>query len=188
MREVTDFVDDDTIQRNKDWVLSRRKPDGSGEFMVNPKQLDTFGKAGQDVTDFYITWILSKEKDQTAITLKAEIANVQKVLKENQDTYLQALAALIFHNVGMDDQAKIQAKFLVAQQQDTGEIIGAESSITNSRGKNLLVETTALTAMAWINVDKTVFREMIDKSLGYIMSQAKDGGRFGSTQATVLSL
>lgn len=88
----------------------------------------------------------------------------------------------------MDDQAKIQAKFLVAQQQDTGEIIGAESSITNSRGKNLLVETTALTAMAWINVDKTVFREMIDKSLGYIMSQAKDGGRFGSTQATVLSL
>jgi len=34
------------------------------------------------VTDFYITWILSKEKDQTASTLKAEIANVQKVLKE----------------------------------------------------------------------------------------------------------
>lgn len=82
MREVTDFVDDDTIKRNKDWVLSRRNTDGSGEFMVNPKQLDTFGRAGQEVTDFYITWILSKEKDQTASTLKAEIANVQKVLKE----------------------------------------------------------------------------------------------------------
>lgn len=27
MKLVTDFVDDDTIQRNKDWVLSRRNKD-----------------------------------------------------------------------------------------------------------------------------------------------------------------
>lgn len=92
-----------------------------------------------------------------------------------------ALAILIYHNVGMDDQAKTIAKLLVANQQATGEVIGAESSITNSRGNNLLVETTALTTMAWISVDKTIFREMIDKSIGYIMKQAKDGGRYGST-------
>jgi len=88
----------------------------------------------------------------------------------------------------MDDQAKIVAKFLVANQQVTGEIIGAKSSITNSRGNNLLTETTSLTAMAWMSVDKDIFRDMIDKSIGYIMKQAKDGGRYGSTQATILSL
>lgn len=67
------------------------------------------------MTDFYITWILSKEKDQTQDTLAAEIKNVQKVMSKTKDTYLRALAALIYHNVGMKDQAKITAKLLVAQ-------------------------------------------------------------------------
>jgi alpha-2-macroglobulin-like protein len=45
MRNLTDFVDDGTITRNTDWLLSRRKDDGSGSFKLNPKALDTFGRA-----------------------------------------------------------------------------------------------------------------------------------------------
>jgi len=45
MKEVTDFVDDDSIKRNTNWILSRRKKDGSGSFKVNPKALDSFGRA-----------------------------------------------------------------------------------------------------------------------------------------------
>ena len=65
---------------------------------------------------------------------------------------------------------------------------GAESSITNSRGNNLIVETTSLAALAWMDIDASGYGQQVDLAIGYIMKQAKDGGRFGSTQATILSL
>ena len=45
MQLLTDFVDDAAITRNTDWLLSRRKADGSGSFELNPKALDSFGRA-----------------------------------------------------------------------------------------------------------------------------------------------
>ena len=42
--------------------------------------------------------------------------------------------------------------------------------------------------MTWLKVDPSFFIKEIDTSLGFILKQAKDGGRFGSTQATILSL
>jgi hypothetical protein len=36
------------------------------------------------------------------------------------------------------------------QDQNTGAVLGAKQSITNSRGKNLDIETTAFTAIAWM--------------------------------------
>jgi hypothetical protein len=63
----------------------------------------------------------------------------------------------------------------------TGAVEGAESSITNSRGNNLLVETTSLALLSWINIDSGSFGDQIDQALAFILKQAKDGGRFGST-------
>jgi hypothetical protein len=45
MKMLTNFVDNEAITRNTDWLLSRRKRDGSGNFEMNPKSLDSFGRA-----------------------------------------------------------------------------------------------------------------------------------------------
>lgn len=45
MKEVAGFVDDEAMSRNTEWLLSRRKNDGTGQFHVNPKALDSFGRA-----------------------------------------------------------------------------------------------------------------------------------------------
>jgi hypothetical protein len=45
MKDVVTFVDDSTIQRNSDWLMKRRKNNGSGQFNLNQKALDTFGRA-----------------------------------------------------------------------------------------------------------------------------------------------
>lgn len=37
------------------------------------------------------------------------------------------------------------------QNEETGAVEGAKSSITNSRGNNLLVETTSLAVMSWLD-------------------------------------
>ena len=66
--------------------------------------------------------------------------------------------------------------------------MGAESSITSSRGKNLELETTSLTVMAWLDLDPTFYSTNIELSIEYLLKSVKDGGRYGSTQATVLVL
>ena len=45
MKQLTNFVDDEAITRNTGWLLSRRKTDKSGSFELNPKSLDSFGRA-----------------------------------------------------------------------------------------------------------------------------------------------
>ena len=66
--------------------------------------------------------------------------------------------------------------------------MGAESSITSSRGKNLELETTSLTVMAWLDLDPSFYSTNIELSIEYLLKSVKDGGRYGSTQATVLVL
>jgi hypothetical protein len=39
------------------------------------------------------------------------------------------------------------------QNHTSGAIHGAQSSITNSRGSNLEIETTSLAVLAWLNIN-----------------------------------
>ena len=45
MKKIVNFVDQASIDRNTAWVLQRKNKDGSGQFMLNPRALDTFGRA-----------------------------------------------------------------------------------------------------------------------------------------------
>src|SRR5262249_55523351 len=68
-------VDQQMLQRTRAWLLSRR--DGNGGYTRNPRALDSFGGAPQDVTDAYITWALSQahtpgiEKEIAAVRARA---------------------------------------------------------------------------------------------------------------------
>lgn len=59
MKKVVKFVDDDVLKKNTDWLMGRRDPENLGRFQLNPASLDTFGRAGQDITDAYIVWVLT---------------------------------------------------------------------------------------------------------------------------------
>src|SRR5262249_21257887 len=51
-------VDPVMLQRTKSYLLSQR--DGKGGFKRNPRALDTFGRAPEDVTNAYIVWALTE--------------------------------------------------------------------------------------------------------------------------------
>ena len=42
--------------------------------------------------------------------------------------------------------------------------------------------------LAWMNINGTMFSPQIELGIEYLLKSVKDGGRYGSTQATVLCL
>ena len=57
MRNVTEFVNEESIERNTKWLLDRRGE--NGQFKLNQRALDTFGRAAQNISDAYIVWVLT---------------------------------------------------------------------------------------------------------------------------------
>lgn len=45
MNKAVSFVQKDSLNRNVDWLMGRRKSDGSGNWNLNSRSIDTFGKA-----------------------------------------------------------------------------------------------------------------------------------------------
>ena len=92
-------------------------------------------------------------------------------------------------------EALAQAQASVSSGPDFGSVPGATTSITSSRGRSLLVETTALAALSWMQLARAVpqgsgraqWEDNCHHAIRWISSQS-EGGIFGSTQGTVLAL
>ena len=54
-------------------------------------------------------------------------------------------------------------------------------------GQNLIIESTAVAVIVWMN-DQTRYGGKIIPAINWIISRVSSGGSYGSTQATVLSL
>ena len=187
MKKVVKFVDDGLLKKNTEWLIGRKNPEAPGSFSLNKKALDTFGRASQDITDAYIVWVLTQDAKFSYDDLKNEFENLNKLSQNNNDPYFLSLYCGALYNVDELDLAEEIAD-RVKPNEDTGAVEGAQSSITNSRGKSLLLETTSLAALNWLNLNPSKFSKNIDLSIGFILGSIKNGGRFGSTQSTVLSL
>jgi len=57
-----------------------------------------------------------------------------------------------------------------------------------SGGISLQLETTSLTLINWIIQDKDLFAKEIELGVKFVVSSMSKGGRYGSTQSTVLCL
>jgi hypothetical protein len=77
----------------------------------------------------------------------------------------------------MDRLAKAQSK--------EGFVDGATTSIVGSGGTALVIEATSLAALAWLRDD--AYAGSVEKAIRWICECCK-GGRFGSSQSTVLAL
>ena len=173
-------VDQAMLDRTRAWLLSRR--DGKGGFSRNARALDTFGGAPADTTNAYVVWALIESGEKG---LDREVASVKASAASTQDSYIVALAANILY--GTRDQAagRQLLEKLAKSQTTSGNVTGAVTSITRSGGDALAIETTALAALAWMH--EPAFAANVEKSLKWIVERNK-GGRFGSTQSTILAL
>jgi hypothetical protein len=178
-------VDAAMVARTKEYLLSRR--DGKGGFTRNPRALDHFGHAPEFITNAYIIWALtesSKEDD-----LSAELDALKKEAASSSDPYFLALAANSFVNRGRNEEAFPLLKKLAAAQQKDGHLDAAQTSITGSGGRDLQIETTALTLLAWLKAKRPdVFNENVQTAIKWLTQQRGGYGGFGSTQSTILAL
>jgi uncharacterized protein YfaS (alpha-2-macroglobulin family) len=173
-------VDPEMLERTRTWLLDRR--DGDGGFAIDERALDSFGGASKEVTEAYILWALTEAEDPA--DLSPEMKALAAIVRESDDPYLLALAANAFANRQMPEVDGMLARLASLQDPD-GSLAGATTSITSSRGKNLLIETAALAAMAF---DRSRdYLANAESAIRFILEQ-RENGRFGATQATILAL
>jgi hypothetical protein len=173
-------VDKEMLDRTRTWLLGRR--DGSGGFSLSSKSADSFGRAPVDTTNAYITWALIESGEKG---LAKEIAAVKASASSTQDSYIMALGGNVLHAADDPAGARQLMDKLVRNQDASGAVKGAVTSITRSGGDALTIETTALSVLAWMR--EPAYAANVEKGLRWIVESNKNG-RFGSTQSTILAL
>ncbi len=184
MSEVR-HVDPQMMERTRQRLLNARK--GDGNFKVVKHALHTW-IPDQDLLNAYVTWALLKSGESSE-TLKPEIDQVLANAPSSENSYIHALAANIASLAGRKDKAAQLMKTLAQSQRDAGEnagmVEGGTQTIVGSQGNALNIETTALATLAWLRDANHTAN--VERSVKWLAEQCK-GGRYGSTQSTVLAL
>jgi hypothetical protein len=107
MSRVTDFVDPNMVGDLKNYILSRRN--GRGQFLRNPKALDTFGSAPESITAAYIVWTLTASGiTNVATEITAMKAYADESIKSNtSDAYFLGLLADSLYNLNRSAEAYV---------------------------------------------------------------------------------
>jgi alpha-2-macroglobulin-like protein len=174
-------VDPEMVARNRRWLLAQR--DGQGGFKRGRRALHTW-VADPDITNGYILWALLSS-GESATSLEREIDAFVRAAKATEDAYVAALGANVLQLAGRAVEAHALLGKLVRSQRADGAFEDSKTSVVGSRGQALLVETTALTTLALLNDPSYV--PQVEKAMRFLASSC-EGGRFSSTQATVLAL
>ncbi len=178
-------VDAAMLGRTRQYLLASR--DGKGGFRRNPRALDTFGRAPEDVTNAYVVWALTEAggKDD----LDAELRALEDRAKTSKDPYFLALVANSLLNRGRSEEGVALLKTVAAAQKPDGHLDAERTSITGSAGRDLQIETTALALLGWLKANRPGdFTEPVRRAADWVGRQRGPRGGFGSTQATVLTL
>jgi uncharacterized protein YfaS (alpha-2-macroglobulin family) len=179
MSQVMAGVDQTMLQNTRDWLMAHR--DGQGGFTHERRALHTW-ITDPDCANGYCTWALL-ECGQKG--LDKEVAWVKTHAGSDPNSYALALAANVMDLSGDKATAKTFMDRLAAKQDKTGLVTGATTSVVGSSGESLNVETTALATLAWLRQDS--YAAQAEKAINYLAESCK-GGRYGSTQSTVLAL
>ena len=201
-------VDAEMVERTRAWLLARRN--GQGGFHRNPRHLHVWS-VQQDIVDAYVLWALTeadaagKQKSQISnfksqisnpkseisnfkseiSDLKVELDHLTAVANASRDPYLVALSAAALLNAGRTADGERLLQTLIELQAADGSLTGS-TTVTQSGGLSLKMETTALATIAWLKSPK--FNASADRAAKWIVTHRQGHGGFGSTQATVLAL
>jgi hypothetical protein len=177
-------VDKAMLERTRKFLLDQR--DGKGGFKRDARAVAAFGQPPANIRNAYIVWALTEAGTRDG-GLKTELDSLYQQARQSQDPYFLALTALGQLNAGRAEPG-VELLHRV-RQRDTGEVAGARTSITNSTGHDLSIETTALSALAWQRAARPKeFQANAQKAGQWLLQQRSGTGNFGATQATVLTL
>ncbi|QDV05110.1 A-macroglobulin complement component [Planctomycetes bacterium Poly30] len=176
-------VNPEMVARTSEWLLGRR--DGKGGFELDPKSLDRFGRAPAPITNAYCTYALAVS-GVPAADLAVELDRQAARAAESEDPYEVAAAACALGEAGRAAAADAGRERLKTMQADDGHLAGTTSSITRSGGDDLVVETTAFAVMAWLDDPDDL--ASAERAMQFLLTRRQAGGRFGSTQATIMAL
>jgi hypothetical protein len=177
-------VDGKMLERTRTYLLAQR--DGKGGFKRNPRALDTFGRAPDNITNAYIVWSLTESGKDDDIS--KELKALQDQAKDSTDPYFLSLVANALVNRGKTAVAMGLLKKVVEAQKDDGHLEALQTSITGSGGRDLQIETTALAVLGWLKANPGAFAKPTDNAVRWIGKQRGGYGGFGSTQSTILAL
>jgi hypothetical protein len=178
-------VDKAMLLRTQKYLMSQK--DGQGGFKRNPRALDTFGRAPENITNAYIIWALTESGNEDDVTKELDVLADQA--KTSKDAYFLSLVAHSLLNRGRNDEGVDLLKKVAEGQKPDGHLDAQETSITGSGGRDLQIETTALALHAWLKAKRPeLFNKNIQSAVKWIGQQRGGFGGFGSTQSTILAL
>jgi TonB-dependent SusC/RagA subfamily outer membrane receptor len=185
LMEFTDMekfikVDKQMLERTKQFLLGRR--DGQGGFRLSTSGYDRFASVPNKIANIYIVFALTQAGIGQEIIPEYEAA-VKKAI-ESGDGYMMAMMALAASNMKRQADYYLLMEALKTAYQKNG--LAAETSVVNSRGASLQVETASLYALALMreqSADIGIISQLVTRIL-----ENKSYYGYGSTQATVLAL
>jgi len=175
-------VNSKMLDRTRDWLLKTR--DGQGNFTRARRALHTWID-DKDCSNAYITWALLESNRKTATELTREIATLKEAAKKSSNSYVLGLVSNVLFLSGDDEGGRALAQRLAKLQTPSGLVEGGTTTIVGSQGESLNVETTSLALLAWLR--DAQFTAQTEQGIKYLSEVCK-GGRFGTTQSTVLAL
>jgi hypothetical protein len=175
-------VDEEMVERTRKYLMEQK--DGKGGFKRNARALDSFGRAPEDITNAYIIWSITESgKDDD---VEKELTSLYGKAQTSKDPYFIALVANSLLNRSKSKEGVELLKKLGDQQKEDGHLDAATTSITCSGGRDLQIETTAISVLAWLK--RPEFASPVNKAVKWISSQRGGYGAFGSTQSTIMAL
>ncbi|WP_083681289.1 alpha-2-macroglobulin family protein [Archangium sp. Cb G35] len=184
MKQVRD-VDAAMLERTRAWLLKQR--DGKGGFERKRRALHTWIE-DSDTSNAYILWALLESADkpaEQARELSKEVGALKAAAIKSKNSYVLALAANVMALAGEGGEARKLMERLAEKQGKTGVVEGGTQSIVGSMGETLQIETTALAVLAWLR--EPAHAGNVERSMRFLADSC-EGGRYGSTQSTVLAL
>ncbi|HJT78560.1 MAG TPA: alpha-2-macroglobulin family protein, partial [Gemmataceae bacterium] len=178
-------VDPAMLERTRKFLMDQR--DGQGGFKRNPRALDSFGRAPQDITNAYIVWALTESGKEDDVS--RELNALAEQAKTSKDAYFLALVANSLLNRDRANEGVALLKKIADAQKPDGHLDAERMSITGSGGRDLEIETTALAVLGWLKANRPAeFTVPLQKAVRWIGGQRGGYGGFGSTQSTILAL
>jgi alpha-2-macroglobulin-like protein len=181
MKKVFPSVSEDLIARTRQWLLDRRK--GDGTFKQVKGKYDEFGDASEVVTNGYICYALSETGTTDIMT---EYTHSLKECWKSKDMYRMALMANTAYNLGRKEDYERLLAYYAEVAKDGFDKMKIDRSVVRSYGKSLNLETVSLWSLALMKSIRSDIN-LINGGVRFILSN-REHGMFGSTQATILSL
>lgn len=180
MRKVFPDVDPAMVERDAAFLLAAR--DGAGGYRNSGTSAHAYGAAPQAVNDAYVTYALVETGHLRA---GPELERAREVARASADPYVLALSALAIRHAHPEEAARAVGRLARLQGAD-GAFRGAEASVERSGGQDLVVETTALAALAMMRAGPD--RAAADRAVRWLGGARHGSYGWGGTQATVLAL